>query len=119
MELADIASLGILLYSLTLIYDNTVKLNILKSLMNKYKGNEKEAILGLLILIILTGIYIYYRIIEIENIDSDLKMKIKLYHNAYISAIIALVIAYFAYINKILPVFFFVFVIHYYLHLNE
>ena len=119
MELVDIVSLGILLYSLTLIYDNTVKLNVLKSLMEKYKRNKKEAILGLLILIILTGIYIYYRIIEIKNIDSDLKAKIKLYHNAYISGIIALVIAYFAYINKILPVFFFVFVIHYYLHLNE
>ena len=119
MELVDIASLGILLYSLTLIYDNTVKLNVLKSLIEKYKGNKKEAILGLLILIILTGIYIYYRIIEKGEMDKNLKKKIKLYHDAYISAIIALVIAYFAYIDKILPAFFFVFVIHYYLHLEE
>ena len=119
MELVDIVSLGILLYSLILIFNNTIELNVLKDFIKKYKRHQKEAVLGLLLLIILTGIYVYYRIIEIKNIDSDLKAKIKLYHNAYISGIIALVIAYFAYINKILPVFFFVFVIHYYLHLNE
>lgn len=119
MELLDIIPVGILLYSLILLFDNTVKINVLTNLIKKYKENQKEAVIGLLLLILLTGIYIYYRIIEKENIDKNLKKKIKLYHNAYISGIIALVIAYFAYIDKILPSFFFVFVIHYYLQLNE
>jgi len=119
MELLDIIPVGILVYSLVLIFDNTVKINVLGNLIKKYKENKKEAIIGLLLLILLTGIYIYYRIIEVENIDKNLKKKIRLYHNAYISGILALVIAYFAYIDKILPAFFFVFVIHYYLQLNE
>jgi len=119
MEFLDIIPVGILVYSLVLIFDNTVKINVLGNLIKKYKENKKEAIIGLLLIILLTGIYIYYRIIEVENIDKNLKKKIRLYHNAYISGILALVIAYFAYIDKILPSFFFVFVIHYYLQLNE
>ena len=75
MELLDIIPVGILLYSLILLFDNTVKINVLTNLIKKYKENQKEAVIGLLLLILLTGIYIYYRIIEKENIDKNLKKK--------------------------------------------
>ena len=101
MELVDITTLGILLYSLILILNNTININIL---IVKIKKNKKEALIG---------------IIDKDKIESKLKRKLKLFNDAYISGLIALIIAYFAYIDKILPTFFFVFVLHYYLHLNE
>ena len=51
MELLDIIPVGILLYSLILLFDNTVKINVLTNLIKKYKENQKEAVIGLLLLI--------------------------------------------------------------------
>ena len=116
MELVDITTLGILLYSLILILNNTINIKIL---ILKIKKNKKEALIGILLLMFLTGMYLNYRIIDKDKIESKLKRKLKLFNDAYISGLIALIIAYFAYIDKILPTFFFVFVLHYYLHLNE
>jgi hypothetical protein len=62
---------------------------------------------------------IYYRLVDIKEEDKLLRKKIRLYNNAFIAGLISLVIAYLAYIEKILPAFFFVFVLHYYLHLSE
>ena len=105
-------SMGVLIYTLILLLDNIRNKNIVKKVLKIYKSNERESIIGIMVilLIVITNIYYKKTIVSEETRSKSIQL-----WNATLAGLIALVIAYFAYIEKIIPVFFFVFVLHYYL----
>lgn len=116
-KLIDIISGGILLYILINIGVIINKRNIRivkKDLIN----SSLVAKIGLLLLLIVLLTNIYYKI-HINKLSENTKNKLKKLWNATLAGLVALIIAYFAYIDKILPVFFFVFVLHYYLSIDD
>mgnify|MGYP006116475991 CR=1 FL=1 len=114
-KLIDMISMGVLIYTLILLLDNIRNKNILKKVLKIYKSNERESIIGIMVilLIVITNIYYKNTIVSEETMSKSIQL-----WNATLAGLIALVIAYFAYIEKIIPVFFFVFVIHYYLSIQ-
>lgn len=114
-KLIDMISIGVLIYTLILLLDNIRNKNIVKKVLKIYKSNERESIIGimLILLIVITNIYYKETIVSEETRSKSIQL-----WNATLAGLIALVIAYFAYIEKIIPVFFFVFVIHYYLSIQ-
>ena len=114
-KLIDMISMGVLIYTLILLLDNIRNKNILKKVLKIYKSNERESIIGIMVilLIVITNIYYKNTIVSEETRSKSIQL-----WNATLAGLIALVIAYFAYIEKIIPVFFFVFVIHYYLSIQ-
>ena len=111
-KLIDMISMGVLIYTLILLLDNIRNKNIVKKVLKIYKSNERESIIGIMVilLIVITNIYYKNTIVSEETRSKSIQL-----WNATLAGLIALVIAYFAYIEKIIPVFFFVFVLHYYL----
>jgi len=111
-KLIDMISMGVLIYTLILLLDNIRNKNIVKKVLKIYKSNERESIIGIMVilLIVITNIYYKKTIVSEETRSKSIQL-----WNATLAGLIALVIAYFAYIEKIIPVFFFVFVLHYYL----
>ena len=87
-------------------------------LIKDYKKQEMYVNTGLLIVIIIIITNIYYNLIY-DKLSLDMKKKTKQLYNATIAGIIAVIIAWFAYIDAILPVFFLIFIIHYYFSMNE
>jgi len=114
-KLIDMISMGVLIYTLILLLDNIRNKNIVKKVLKIYKSNERESIIGIMVilLIVITNIYYKNTIVSEETRSKSIQL-----WNATLAGLIALVIAYFAYIEKIIPVFFFVFVIHYYLSIH-
>ena len=114
-KLIDMISMGVLIYTLILLLDNIRNKNIVKKVLKIYKSNERESIIGIMVilLIVITNIYYKKTIVSEETRSKSIQL-----WNATLAGLIALVIAYFAYIEKIIPVFFFVFVIHYYLSIQ-
>ena len=114
-KLIDMISMGVLIYTLILLLDNIRNKNIVKKVLKIYKSNERESIIGIMVilLIVITNIYYKNTIVSEETMSKSIQL-----WNATLAGLIALVIAYFAYIEKIIPVFFFVFVIHYYLSIQ-
>ena len=114
-KLIDMISMGVLIYTLILLLDNIINKNIVKKVLKIYKSNERESIIGIMVilLIVITNIYYKNTIVSEETRSKSIQL-----WNATLAGLIALVIAYFAYIEKIIPVFFFVFVIHYYLSIQ-
>lgn len=114
-KLIDMISMGVLIYTLILLLDNIRNKNIVKKVLKIYKSNERESIIGIMVilLIVITNIYYKKTIVSEETRSKSIQL-----WNATLAGLIALIIAYFAYIEKIIPVFFFVFVIHYYLSIQ-
>ncbi len=115
-KLIDIISVGVLIYTLILLLDNITKKKLVNIIIKIYKSNARESIIGifLVLLIILTNVYY-----KEKKVSEETKQKSIQLWNATLAGLIALVIAYFAYIEKIIPVFFFVFTIHYYLSIHD
>jgi hypothetical protein len=114
-KLIDMISMGVLIYTLILLLDNIRNKNIVKKVLKIYKSNERESIIGIMVILLIVITNVYYKE---QKVSEETKQKSIQLWNATLAGLIALVIAYFAYIEKIIPVFFFVFVIHYYLSIQ-
>ena len=113
-KLIDIISGGILLYILI----NMKEMLKGKGVYHVLKETNIETRIGMSTLLILLLTNIYYKR-NYNKLSENTKHKSKALWNATLAGLISLIIAYFAYINKILPVFYFVFVMHYYLSIND
>ena len=61
-KLIDMISIGVLIYTLILLLDNIRNKNIVKKVLKIYKSNERESIIGiiLILLIVITNIYMKF-----------------------------------------------------------
>lgn len=116
-KLIDIISGGILLYILINVKEIINKKTII-IVKKELKSSSLVSKIGLLLLLIVLFTNIYYKI-HINKLTENTKKKLKKLWNATLAGLVALIIGYFAYIDKILPVFFFVFVLHYYLSIDD
>ena len=113
-KLIDIITIGVIIYVIIMVSILIREHNErYKKLLENYKKHKLSVNIGLLIMIIIIITNIYYNLIY-DRLSLDMKEKtIKLY-NATITGIIALLIAGLAYLDKVLPAFFLIFIVHYY-----
>jgi hypothetical protein len=118
-KLIDIITIGVIIYTCIMIISLYEKHdNVLKDLKKRYNESKLEVNIGIILFIVIIITNIYYRI-NYEKLDKDLELKTRRLYEATVSGIIALLIAWLAYLDKILAAFFFIFVIHYYFSLTE
>ena len=121
----DIMTIGVIIYTLICLFSlYKSHNNIGKKLLEKYKTRKIEATVGILLIILIIITNIYYNIIY-NKLDDNLgrisrfQKKINKLYDATIAGIIALLIAWLAYLDKVLPAFFLIFVVHYYFSIKE
>ena len=117
-KLIDIISGGIVLYILININEIIKSKRKIETIKKELVKSSLVTKIGLLILLLVMFTNIYYKM-NSNILSNETKEKSKNLWKATLAGIIALIIAYFAYVDKILPVFFFVFVLHYYLSIND
>ena len=115
----DIMTIGVIIYTLICLFSlYKSHNNIGKKLLEKYKTRKIEATVGILLIIVIIITNIYYNGIY-NTLDDNLKEKTNKLYDATIAGIIALLIAWLAYLDKVLPAFFLIFVVHYYFSIKE
>ena len=116
-KLIDIITIGVIIYtciSILSIYKSHN--NIAKKIIEHYK--KKEVQIGIVLIVIIIIANIYYNN-KYDKLDESMQKKTKKLYDSTIAGIIALLIALLAYLDKILPAFFLIFVVHYYLSIDE
>jgi uncharacterized protein YacL len=118
-KLIDIITIGVIVYTcIMLISFHKKHDNVIKDLKIRYNNSKLEASIGIILFIIIMITNIYYNR-NYERLDKNLQSKTRRLYEATIAGIIALLIAWLAFLDKILGAFFLIFVVHYYFSLTE
>jgi uncharacterized protein YacL len=118
-KLIDIITVGVIIYTCITIFSLYKNHNnIVKKLLENYKTRQIEVQIGIFLIVIIIIANIYYNN-KYDKLDESMQKKTKKLYDSTIAGIIALLIAWLAYLDKILPAFFLIFVVHYYFSINE
>lgn len=118
-KLIDIITIGVIVYTCVMLISFYKKHdNVMKDLKIRYNNSKLEVNIGIILFIIIMITNIYYNR-NYERLEKDLQSKTRKLYEATVAGTIALLIAWLAYLDKILAAFFLIFVVHYYFSLTE
>lgn len=118
-KLIDIITIGVIVYTCVMLISFYKKHdNVINDLKMRYKNSKLEVNIGIILFVIIIITNIYYNR-NYERLEKDLQSKTRKLYEATVAGTIALLIAWLAYLDKILAAFFLIFVVHYYFSLTE